>query len=124
MLKSISIILVLLSIAVAAQTPKATFIKEVQVERQWVIWHSYVIDSTWWMVWTPTGDLPRRENGTYKYWMEDSSGNLIPIRYIKRRIPILNDEPSIYIMNKEDMIFNSDPDNPPRIDIDKYRNER
>lgn len=101
MLKYFSIIF--LSIISFAQVPKATFVKEVEVESKYIIWHSYVIDSTYWYVWNADGSLPKRENGTYLYWKADSSGNLIPMKKIDYRLPIFDSEPMI--VNKEQFIF-------------------
>lgn len=72
-------------------------------EQQFVIWHSYVIDSSWLNVWLPNGDLPRRENGTYLYWKADSSGNLIPLKKIDYRLPIFQEQP--IVMKREKGIF-------------------
>lgn len=109
MLKYFNILLVVLlfgCIEIYSQTPQATFVKEVEVDPHWMIWHSYVIDSAWLNVWLPNGDLPRRENGTYRYWKADSLGNLIQIRYIVWRLPLFKDEP--VVMKKENSFFEND----------------
>lgn len=107
-----------------AQTERAVILKELSVpDKRFIIWQSFRIDSSWLNVWLPNGELPRRENGTYLYWLADENGNLEPVRKIDFRLPIFNDEPAIYMMNQEDFIFNSYPENEPRIDIEKYRSK-
>lgn len=89
-----------------AQTRPAMmqFNDEIKVDQNdFIVWSSYVIDSTWLNVWLPNGDLPRRENGTYKYWKADSNGNLIPLRKIDYRLPIFQDQS--VVMKKEKGIF-------------------
>jgi len=103
MLKYFSILL--LTGLAFSQVQKASFVKQVEVDaNKYVIWHGYVIDSLWWNVWLPDGNLPRRANGTYLYWKEDTNGNLIPLRKIDYRLPILRDE--AIIVNKEKNVFN------------------
>jgi len=83
---------------------KASFVSEVEVDNStYIVWHSYVIDSAWLNVWLPNGDLPRRENGTYKYWKADSNGDLIPLRKIDYRLPIFQDQS--VVMKKEKGFF-------------------
>lgn len=94
----------MLSIFIGAQTSKATFVKEVEVEYKWMIWHSYVIDSAYWKVWQPDGSLPRRSDGTFLYWAVDSNGDLIPIRKIVLRLPIFFDNPPPHIEYKGNII--------------------
>lgn len=87
-----------------AQVQKATFVKEVEVNSdKYMIWHGYVIDSLWWNVHLPDGDLPRRANNTYLYWKADENGDLIPLRKIDYRLPIFNDDP--IVINKEKSLF-------------------
>lgn len=94
MLKSFNLLLLVLSLTaiVYSQTPKASFVwseqGEVQVDSKYIIWHAFVIDSAWLGVHLTDGSLPRRENGTYKYWLSDVTGELIPIRKIDYRLPI------------------------------------
>lgn len=103
MLKYFSILF--LSVISFAQVPKASFVKEVEVnESKYIVWSGYVIDSTWWHVWLPNGDLPRRENGTYLYWKADANGELIPLRKIDYRLPIFQDQP-IVMKKEEDLLF-------------------
>lgn len=85
---------------------KASFVKEVSVdESTYIIWGGYVIDSTYWHVWNADGTLPKRANGTYKYWKEDNNGELIRLRKIDYRLPIFKEQ-SI-VMKKEENIFNN-----------------
>lgn len=86
-----------------AQVPKASFVKEVEVESKYIVWSGYVIDSTYLHVWNPDGSLPRRANGTYLYWKVDANGNLMPRRKIDYRLPIFNDAP--ITATKEKTIF-------------------
>lgn len=80
---------------------------ELRTEYKWMIWHSYVIDSTYWHVWLPNGDLPRRANGTYLYLKEDKDGKLIPLRKIEKRLPIFMDQP---MMRNNENVFYKDKD--------------
>ena len=66
---------------------------ELRTEYKWMIWHSYVIDPKWWHKWNPDGSLPKRQNGTYRYWAVDKDSNLIPLRKIEKRLPIFMDQP-------------------------------
>lgn len=50
------------------------------------MWYSYVIDSTWLGINEPDGDLPRRGNGTYGYWLADGNGDLIPVRKFRKPV--------------------------------------
>jgi len=50
------------------------------------MWYSYAIDSTWLGINEPDGDLPRRENGTYRYWLADGNGDLIPVRKFRKPV--------------------------------------
>ena len=105
-MKLVLILLIVNYSLLIAQTRPAMmqFNDEIKVdEQQFIVWHSYVIDSTYWQVWNPDGSLPRRENGTYKYWKADNQGNLIPIRKIDYRLPIFKDES--VVMKREDHIF-------------------
>ena len=102
MLKYFSVI-ILLSGITFCQTAKATFVKEVEVESKYIIWHSYVMDSTYLNTWDANGDLLRRVDNTYLYWQTDASGKLIPIRIIDYRLPIFNEAP--LIANKEGSVF-------------------
>lgn len=60
-------------------------LKDISVDDKYLVWYSYVIDSTYLGVHTATGDLPRRANGTYLYWKADQNGQLIPVRKIKEK---------------------------------------
>lgn len=106
---NIVILFVILSVVeVCGQPAKATFVynngSEIEVDQnKYIIWHGYVIDSVWWHVWLPNGDLPRRENGTYLYWKADENGDLIPLRKIDYRLPIFRDDP--IVINKEKNLF-------------------
>lgn len=83
---------------------KANFVNEVEVDQsKYRVWYSYVIDSTYWHVWDADGSLPKRENGTYKYWKADSEGNLIPLRKIDYRLPIFQEQS--VMMKKEKGFF-------------------
>lgn len=84
--------LFILSTAFCQTKPGRMQLGELGTEYKWMIWHSYVIDSTYWRVWLPNGDLPRRANGTYLYWKEDKNGKLIPLRKIEKRLPIFMDQ--------------------------------
>ena len=86
-------ILILFSSLTFAQTAKASFIEEVEVPSKYIVWHAFVIDSLWLNKWLPNGDLPRRENATYRYWMSDVNSNLIPIRKIDYRLPMFQEHP-------------------------------
>lgn len=95
---------ILLAVPVLSQTGMASFIREPEVPNyNFIVWHSFEIDSAWLNVWLPNGDLPRRANKTYRYWKEDSKGNLIPVRKIEIRLPIFWEES--LISNKEKNIF-------------------
>lgn len=102
MLKFFSILFLLCGLTFA-QVPKASFVKEVEVESKYIVWSGYVIDSTYLNVWLPNGDLPRRENGTYLYWKVDARGNLMPRRKIDYRLPIFQDQ--TVMMKKEESIL-------------------
>lgn len=115
MLKSVSKIFLILALYVVhcafciaqAQTGKATFIEPIKVdESRYIVWSGYVIDSTYWHVWNPDGTLPKRENGTYKYWKADNNGNLIPLRKIDYRLPIFQGQS--VVMKKEESLFNNE----------------
>lgn len=99
-------ILLLIALCPLLFAQKATFVKEVEVDNNtYIVWHSYVIDSTYWHVWNPDGTLPKRSNGTYLYWKADNNGKLIPLRKIDYRLPIFQDQP--IVMKKEKDFYNS-----------------
>ena len=46
--------------------------------------YGFLIDFNYWGVHLPDGDLPRRENRTYLYWMEDpNTHELIQVIYYR-----------------------------------------
>lgn len=97
-------ILLLIALCPLLFSQKATFVKEVEVDNNtYIVWYSYIIDSTYLNVNLPNGELPRRANRTYLYWKADKNGKLIPLRKIDYRLPIFKDES--VVLQKDESIF-------------------
>lgn len=85
---------------------KMQFNDEIKVDdKEYVLWYGFMIDSSYLNVWLSNGELPRRENRTYKYWMVDSSGQLLKRITIGYRFPIFRDNPADAFKNSEGSIF-------------------
>ena len=66
-------LIILLALSIKAQSKM-----EIDLSFEGEKWYSYVIDSTWLGINEPDGNLPRREDDTYRYW-KLINGKLQPV---------------------------------------------